>query len=313
MVAVIGVTAAVTISVTSDDGSGDLDPSSNPFGLASADDKGPANIITEDPTCAAWTPINETFANVSRKGWNDRDPTIPAVDWTPELRANYVEVGKTLRAAANQTIALARTTPHRVVRELYLQFIAYARAYNDVLANYEPRDDQLALVVNSTSTALTDICAAISWSSAQARAPLVPAASPPSEFASVSDPIDPQRFLDTTDPICTDWIRLVDRFDAETRAWQELDPNIAASNWAPEQQTVVNAVIPVMTQYADEIEDLGRRSANPSIEDFAVLSAQYRRAYAAGLPTYTSSDFYLVEAAARLTSTVYAACNAVGV
>lgn len=313
LMAVIGVTVAVTISVTKDDTGNGPNPSGNTFGLASADDKGPANIITEDPTCAAWTPINDTFAQVSKEGWNDRDPAIPAVDWTPELRADYEEIGRTLRVAAEQTIALVKITPHRVMRELYQQFIAYARAYSDTLATYKPKDDHLARVANSSSTALAAICAAIDWKSAQARAPLVPSPAPPTKTGSITDPTDPQRFLITRDSTCTEWLRMVDRFDVNTQAWQELDPNIAASNWTPKQRAIIDSVIPVMLEYADEVEQLGRRSANPVIQDFAALSAQYRRAYVAGLPTYTSSDFYLADAAARVSSTVYAACNAAGV
>src|SRR5690349_16826449 len=38
--------------------------------FASANDRGPANIITEDPTCAAWGPINDTLVAEQRKGWD---------------------------------------------------------------------------------------------------------------------------------------------------------------------------------------------------------------------------------------------------
>ncbi len=41
-----------------------------------------------------------------------------------------------MRNAADQTVALAKLTPHRVMRELYQQFIAYARAYSDAIATY---------------------------------------------------------------------------------------------------------------------------------------------------------------------------------
>ena len=53
LLVVIGVTAAVTISVTGRWRGGST-PAGETFGLASADDKGPVNVITEDPSCAAW-------------------------------------------------------------------------------------------------------------------------------------------------------------------------------------------------------------------------------------------------------------------
>ena len=68
LLVVIGVTAAVTISVTRMVMHGDPSPTGDTFGLASADDKGPANIITEDPSCAAWGPINQHIRRRSEKG-----------------------------------------------------------------------------------------------------------------------------------------------------------------------------------------------------------------------------------------------------
>jgi len=43
-------------------------------------------------------------------------------------------------------VALAKRTPHRVMRELYEQFIAYSRAYADRIPTYTPPDDNFALV-----------------------------------------------------------------------------------------------------------------------------------------------------------------------
>ncbi len=41
-------------------------------------------------------------------------------------------------------VNLAKQTPHRVVRELYEQYIAYGRAYVDSIPTYMPADDVLA-------------------------------------------------------------------------------------------------------------------------------------------------------------------------
>ena len=312
LLAVVGVTAAVTISVTKDDSSTPTSPSGNDFGLASANDKGPANIITEDPSCAAWRPVNQTFADISKKGWNDRDPAIPAANWTPDQRSHYEEVGQAFRNAADQTVPLAELTPHRVMRELYEQFIAYARAYSDAIPTYTAADDHLARVVTSSSGVLGYVCTAISYGSAQARAPLVAAPPSPSAIAPLADPSNPERFLTTGDPTCSEWDRLLNQFPTDTQAWHAIDPAIPASGWSPEQRAVNDAVVPVMKQYADSFEELGRRSSNPVIEDLAVFAAQYRRAYADALPTYTSADSYLDSAAGRSSSIIYEACKAVG-
>ncbi|MGE2724042.1 hypothetical protein [Mycolicibacterium pulveris] len=305
------MTVAVTVSVTSDDDGGS-EPTGNTFGLASADDKGPVNVITEDPTCAAWAPINDTFAAVQKRGWNERDPALPAADWTPAQRTQYDEVAHAARDAADQAVALIKVTPHRVMRELYEQFVAYARAYSDAVPEYIPDDDHLARVFTSTGAALVYVCAAIEYDAAAARAPLVDSTAPPSVLAPLTNPSDPERFLLDPDPVCEKWNRVLTQFNTDTKDWQALDSGISASNWNPAQRAVVDAVVPVMTEFADEIEDLGRSTSNPVFQDLAVLSAQYRRAYAAALPTYTPADSYLTSVSRHAASAIYEACKAAG-
>ncbi len=166
LLAVIGVTAAITISVTGDDGGNGSPTSPTASEIASANDTGPATIITEDPTCAAWMPINNTLAQIEKNGWDKRDPSIPAANWTPELRAQYEEVGRAMRNAADQTVPLVKLTPHRVVRELYEQFIAYARAYSDAIPTYTPVDQHLVGVAGAQ---LNSACATM-----QPQLPMVP-------------------------------------------------------------------------------------------------------------------------------------------
>lgn len=314
LLAVIGVTVAVTISVTKNDGSDDSNSSANTFGLASADDKGPANVITEDPTCAAWTPINQKLANVTKAGWNDRDPSIAATDWTPEQRTLHIEAGKAMREAADQTVQLAKTTPHRVIRGLYEQFIAYARAYDAAILTYKPADNHLAGVVTASAAALSNLCAAVSYGSAQARDPFLPTPQAPSVFPQLTDPGNPQPFLSAEDSQCEGWNRLLQQYDSNSAvgAWKGLDARIPAGSWNPTQQAVVDAVSSVMSRYADDLEDLGRASANPTFQDLAVLAAQYRRAYVSALPTYGPADSYLSRTSAMTASMVYEACEAAG-
>jgi hypothetical protein len=64
-----------------------------------------------------------------------------------------------------------------------------------------------------------------------------------------------------------------------------------------------------MSSNADALEDMGRRSGNPIFEDFAVLAAQYRRAYAKALPTYTKIDSLLGRSASFLVKSIVFACK----
>jgi hypothetical protein len=212
---------------------------------------------------------------------------------------------------ADQTVQLAKVTPHRVMRELYEQFIAYSRAYVDAIPTYTEPDNDLVGVASATSNALTDICTAISYKSAAARAPLVEAPPDPTDIVKPTDPAAPQRFLAVPDATCSEWIQTLKEFDTDTIAiaWQKIDGNIIASQWNAEQRRTIDAVIPLMNTLAEDIQELGLRSDNPTLQDFAVLAAQYRRAYAKALPSYSTPDSYLAAASADLTSAIADACR----
>jgi hypothetical protein len=65
-----------------------------------------------------------------------------------------------------------------------------------------------------------------------------------------------------------------------------------------------------MNTLADDIERLGLQSSNATLQDFAIFAAQYRRAYATALPSYTTADSYLGAASAGITSAIADACRA---
>lgn len=319
MLAVIAITAVVTMSLggrdkDNENGSGPTNTagSGSNSEFASANDTGPITIITEDPSCAPWVPINNTAADSSKNGWRDRDPSIPASAWSPDLQRQYQQVAAALQAAANQTEPLIKLTPHRVMRELYEQFIAYARAYTEAIPTYTERDNALVQTTLSVGNVLTDICQAISFGSAAARAPLVPEGDAPTNVAKPDDPANPTRFLATSNAVCPDWMTAADRFRADTADWNKTDPNIPAAQWSPEQKALNDAVIPVLRQSADSLEELGQRSNNPTFQDFAQLSAQYRRAYAQAIPTYSVADRHLQRVGVISVGMVTAACEAAG-
>ncbi|WP_396908843.1 hypothetical protein [Mycolicibacterium sp.] len=320
LVAVIGVTAGVTVSVVDNDksdGRGNSAPTgaSHASGgttsdIASANDTGPVAIITEDPTCAAQDPILRTMANRTGDGWDKRDAAKPASEWTPEVRAQFEEAGTAMRSAADQMIPLAKLTPHRVMRELYEQFIVYARAYADSIPTYTAPDDNLALVSNATSSAISHICGAIGNGSAAARSPLVPPLSAPAQVAPVGDPADPQRFLEKPIAVCGDWSSAREQYRHDMIEWNKTDPAIPASQWTPELKALSESVATVMSGYASRLQELGERSGNPALGDFADMLAQYRRAFVVAIPTYQPADNYLAMVPTRLEALIETACDA---
>jgi hypothetical protein len=130
------------------------------------------------PLVRAVDTVLNTLACRQDNGWLQRGPAIPANAWAPEQRAQHEAVGQAMRSAADQTVPLAKLTMHRVMRELYEQFIVYARAYVDRIATYTAPDDNLASIANSASGALGGICTAATNGSAAARGPLVALAAP---------------------------------------------------------------------------------------------------------------------------------------
>lgn len=67
---------------------------------------------------------------------------------------------------------------------------------------------------------------------------------------------------------------------------------------------------PVMRQSADKLEELGNRSENPTLRDLAMLAAQYLRAYAEAIPTYTPADQHLYNVSLKSVGVVIEACKA---
>jgi hypothetical protein len=313
-VAVLATVVAVVLLVGGGDsgapGGGHSDNGSNQetADVASAKDNGPVKVITEDPSCAAWMGINNELSNSGAGLWNERDRSVPASAWTPKLRTQFMLAGQSMRSAAANTVGLVKLTPHRVMRELYQQFIAYARAYAERIPKYTPADNNLAGAANSASSALGAICAAISDGPAAAHGPMVQPSPPPSDIAPVGNPSNPQPFLTSTNPACDDWRSALDRFGRDTAAWQKMDPNIPAIYWNREQKAINGAVGPVMLAFASKLEELGRQADNPILQDFAYLSAQYRRAFVTSLPTYTATDNHLANAANYVSTTVLGAC-----
>jgi hypothetical protein len=316
LLAVIAVTVVVTVLVVGKDSGSSPSPTPTPTSgtasdIASANDKGPATIITEDPSCEPTRPILDTLAGQQAKGWDKRDPSIPAAAWTPEVRAQYESVGQAMRSAADQMVPLVKITPHRAMRELYEQFIVYTRSFADNISTYTPQDGKLAVVSSTAANAIGYICAAINYGSAGARGPLLQPPAAPTRVEPAGDPAKPRRFLTEPNAVCADWLAASTKFSNDTADWLPTDPDIPVSQWSPEQRAINDAVAPVMSAFANELQTLGERSDNPTLQDFAELSAQYRRAYVQSLPTYTPADKYLANSSLVLGGVVEAACAVV--
>jgi hypothetical protein len=215
-----------------------------------------------------------------------------------------------MRTTADQAVDLAKQTPHRVMRELYEQFIAYGRAYADSLGSYTSDDDFFSQANISLSSAISSICDAIDTGGVVARSAAVSQADPPSNENTVGDPADPQRFLTEPVGVCAKWVSNAATFEGGLREWELIDPKIPATEWTPEQRAIQDRAAELTNRYADDVEKYGRSSGNPIFEDFSVLAALYFRAYSLSTPTYTVADNYLMTPGLRLGNAITAACQA---
>jgi len=207
---------------------------------------------------------------------------------------------------------LARQTPHRVMRELYGQYLAYSQAVVNAIPTYSSTDHYLVAASNKFYSALTEVCKAIYYHSAQESAPSLPQPSAPSDPAAPdnSEHPAPQQFLSSNAGMCKDWITRAEQFDTDTAPWRAVNLKVPATEWTSQDKAAVDAATSAMTTYADDMESSGRESQNPVWEDFAVLAAQYMRAYVQAVPTYTSNFGYLVSQATYLNNAIYWACKA---
>ena len=124
-------------------------------------------------------------------------------------------------------------------------------------------------------------------------------------------PGDPQRFITARDATCDEWVRRLDKFDADTTQWADADPSVPASQWTPERQALEQSVQPLLTAYANDTESAGRQSGNPVLEDFAFSAALYLRAYLTVGDNYKVADGWLSSVGFKFANLVSGACLAV--
>jgi hypothetical protein len=311
---VIGISVGATLIFTRGDGGGGgtaTSTSGAPSDIASANDTGPVSIITDEPTCQSYLVIGNSLADVEAKGWGaERAALGPASEWTPDERSHVQAVATAMRSAADQVAPLVKQTPHRLVRELYEQFIAYGRAYADSVQDYVPRNNELASASVNTGAALVGICNAITYGAAS-RAVAVEPASAPTEVGAVGDPAKPLPFVTESDSACTGWIEREEKLTADTPDWQDVDMGLPATQWTPERRATEERVRPILAAFADDLETAGRQSGNPTLEDFALASALYINAYVSVGDSYNgSADGWLSYTGLRIANSVTAACSA---
>lgn len=298
----VAITAAVTTVVVREHIQG---------AVASAHDTAPVTVVTDEPTCGSWGSIAMPLSATGQEsGFRDRDVSIPETDWTPQLRQQYDTERTAIDNAADRVDALAKQTPHRVVREIYEQLIAYWHAYTARIAHYTARDDQLLRVTYALGDTLFALCDAIRYGAAALRGPFADTPSPPTRALQPSaNTVRRQRFLMERSNTCANFRSAFSDFNKATTAWHhDHDTDTPATKWDAQQKTLSDATGRTLNDFDNQISQLGG-SGNPTLEDFAVLAAVYGQSYVRALPTFRPSDEHLFDVTAFATSVIASACK----
>jgi len=183
--------------------------------------------------------------------------------------------------------------------------------YADSVPEYEEEDNSYAVAGTNASSAIVSICGAVDQGAAATRAPLIEPGAAPEPLPAVASTDNPEIFLmPPAGSVCAEWNAASDRFDSSIVEWQNFDANIAASEWSPSDQQLMQNAATKMQEYSTLISDIGARSDNPTFRDFAELAAIYWLSYSKSLPTHVPSDNYLSASAAYVVYMVYHACEA---
>lgn len=308
---VIGVTIGATLLFTRDgDGSSTPPTSDVPSDIASANDTGPVSIITEEPTCEAFNAINNGLADIESNGWADvRNDLGPSPEWTPAQRAQVDAVATAMRRAADQAIALAAQTPHRLVRRIYEQFIASGTSYASSVQDYRPIDNELASINIDASGAITGLCNVIELG-ASGRSLSLPEAQAPTGIETVPDPANSKLIASPDNALCNEWVQSLDVFVVRsTPQWQNRDGDIPGSEWPPERRALEQRVRSELATLSDSMVSAGRSSGDSIFEDLATAASLYINAYIAAGDMYTKPDGWLIYTGFQIANLVAAACR----
>lgn len=289
---------------------------------ASVGDTGPVGVITADPTCSEWKTVSETWFGSPLENWTDThpgqpDPVVtPGNAWTPEQRAAATSSAGPMRLAVSRTISLAKATPHRVTRQLYEQFVAYGRAFADMLNdNYLPSGVNLGAVAEASSNALVSICHVVANGAAATRSALANPTDAPQHPAPPQDPARPQRFATASDfATCGALASVIHIYtdNPTVKDWVASDHGVAVSAWSPQQKALNDAVMPLMLNLADDLQRTLAHSNNPVMQDIGALASLYQRIFAKALPSYTPADYEINGVALYSRNALDDACAAIG-
>ena len=231
LLAVIAVTVVITVLVVGKDSGGGSPTPTNGNGsdFASANDKGPVGIITEEPTCDAWGRIADEYS-CSNKG---RQLGVTGINryrrtaWTPDQRAMYEAVGKamTQRRRSNGQFGEVDTASGNA-RTLRAIHRLCAMHYRTLSPRTPPKDRYLAGGNRWRELGISGDMFCDRLPVGATHGAVDSRSAPPTKISPSWDPAKPAAISRRkADPSARSGPRYWTSLFADTAAWREIDPN----------------------------------------------------------------------------------------
>lgn len=314
IVATTAVLATASVSAcgrshdsTSMPSSGGSSASRQPNDIASSHDTGPVTLIVNDPTCGQIREISDSI-RPTLESLDKFDPQIPANQWTDLRRSRYQEALGQLNTAADKYLQVAKRTPSRVMRELYLQSVAYYQAFASRIDSYVPETHNFALAAKHYVEAIEYICSA-EFATEERKDD--PRAVDPGPIASLTDGnASPQVLMTEPDPVCPAWIDSMERSEREIQTWRRgFDPSLPAGTWPESQRNLMAVAKPVFQREIDKMNASLKTVSNPTLRDLTALSSLYLSTFIAWSDTYIPQDMWLYNTAVSLRNAIATSCQ----
>lgn len=276
--------------------------------IASSHDTGPVTLIVDDPTCGQIREISDSI-RPTLESLDKFDPQIPASQWTDSRRSRYQEALGQLNTAADKYLQIAKQTPSRVMRELYLQSVAYYQAFVTRIDSYVPETHNIALAARYYVETIEYICSA-EFATEERKDDQRSVDPGPIAAPSIAEAAIPQVLMKEPDPVCPAWIDSMERSELEIQAWRRgFDPSLPAGTWPESQRNLMASAKPVFQQEINKMNTSLKTVSNPTLRDLTALSSLYLSTFIAWSDTYVPQDMWLYNTAISLRNAIATSCQ----
>lgn len=282
-------------------GGGNLGPGDPSNAAGGVVDRSVGLVREKDPVCDEWIRFSAELAE-KEEAWSAADQGTPATVWTEPQRETFADLSRAMETAADRFESILPSARNVVLQELIAQVIVHLRIFVDKVPNYVAADRAIAGVAGNFGTATTFICTAV---------PLLPLSG--ADNAASSEVVDPSAltpFMKTADPICEEFIAVLDRQDAALAGWYATDWTIPSTSWTANQRNLSEAVAEVLERDLLRFSEFAEKAKDRIVGDLLTTQNAYLQVFVDALPSYVPDDNQFWTVGSSLGGGIKAACEA---